>query len=200
MKKQLCILYFLLAFDFRFHQRTSITFYTYYPRTLSGVAGQNVNGSHQQSSRVIESPNVLSLHTVPLQKRQKSTTLGNIQQSTSQLAFRIKLQQRTLKASIISCEFQYRIGGKHHRVFWPLIVAVASLDQHRGYKGPSLTGTTRLLRISWQIHWLSRSLQIPTHFLISWIPLPLPPKPGPPVVSSTMMCILYKSYIYMNCG
>lgn len=117
MKKQLCILYFLLAFDFRFHQRTSITFYTYYPRTLSGVAGQNVNGSHQQSSRVIESPNVLSLHTVPLQKRQKSTTLGNIQQSTSQLAFRIKLQQRTLKASIISCEFQYRIGGKHHRVF-----------------------------------------------------------------------------------
>ena len=37
--------------------------------------------------------------------------------------------------------------------FRPLTVAVVALDQHRGYKGPPLTGTIRLFWISWQNLW-----------------------------------------------
>ena len=47
-------------------------------------------------------------------------------------------RQRTFQPSL-----SFR-RGKHHRNFRLLLVAVAALDQHKGYKGPPLTGTIRL--------------------------------------------------------
>ena len=55
-------------------------------------------------------------------------------------------------------------------------MVVAALDQHEGYKGPQLTGMTRLFWISWKNPIIYRGHYIPIHFLMSWIP---PPSPSP---------------------
>ena len=62
---------------------------------------------------------------------------------------------------------------------------LAALDQHKGYKGPPLTGTICLFWISWQILWFIAVITNSHTFpYILNTPTP-PPKPGLPVVVFT---------------
>ena len=73
----------------------------------------------------------------------------------------------------------------------PLLVA---LDQHKGFKGPPLTGTIRLYWITWQILWfitvITDSHTFP--YILTRLEYLTPlPKPGPPVLIIIINILLY---------